>query len=90
MLNIDFNNDYAKKLKDDIAAIIKEEVEQKQNTENKEDAKTEEKTTVVIVMDQPRPDIPIGNFVFWNSDRVYLTQSQVYSLADYELGIARK
>lgn len=81
VLNIDATNVDAKKLKADIAVATKEEVQQNQNTE--------EKTTVVIIMDQPRPDISIGNFVFWNSDRVYLTENQVYSLSNYELGIAR-
>lgn len=86
VLRIDANNADAKKLKYDIAAATKEEVKKE---EVKQDQNTEDKTTVVIIMDQPRPDISIGNFVFWNSDRVYLTQSQVYSLTNDELGIAR-
>lgn len=89
VLKIDSNNVIAKKLKDDIAAKIKEEAEAKIKDEVEQKQSDEEKTTVVIIMDQPRPDVAIGNFIFWNSDRVYLTQSQVYSLTNYELGIAR-
>lgn len=79
VLQVDPNNTDAKKIKDDIAEATKRD--SKQNTQNN--------TMVVIIRDQPRPDVYYGNFIFWNSDRVYLSKSQVYSLTDYQLGIAR-
>ena len=88
VFKLDANNADAKKLRDDIAAAKKGEVKQNQN-EVKQNQNIVDNTTIVIICDQPRPDVYYGNFIFWNSDRVYLTESQVYSLSNYQLGIAR-
>lgn len=73
---------------------VKEEVEQ-QNAKNDnkdvninitEDSKPD---PVVIVQEKPQPVYYSSDFIFPQSRTEYLSQSQVSSLSDYQLGIAR-
>lgn len=73
---------------------VKEEVErQKAKNDNKdvninitEDSKPD---PVVIVQENPQPVYYSSDFIFPQSSTKYLSQSQVSSLSDYQLGIAR-
>jgi len=74
------------------------EVKQNRNAEDKskvtvnitnETPKTHNKTDVVVIRGPIPVDINNGSFVFLNSYCSYLTQNQVSSLTDYQLGIAR-
>ena len=73
---------------------VKEEVE-RQNAKNDnkdvninitEDSKPD---PVVIVQEKPQPVYYSSDFIFPQSSTEYLSQSQVSSLSDYQLGIAR-
>ena len=73
---------------------VKEEVE-RQNAKNDnkdvninitEDSKPD---PVVIVQENPQPVYYSSDFIFPQSSTKYLSQSQVSSLSDYQLGIAR-
>ena len=73
---------------------VKEEVK-RQNAKNDnkdvninitEDSKPD---PVVIVQEKPQPVYYISDFIFPQSSTEYLSQSQVSSLSDYQLGIAR-
>ena len=73
---------------------VKEEVE-RQNAKNDnkdvninitEDSKPD---PVVIVQENPQPVYYSSDFIFQQSSTEYLSQSQVSSLSDYQLGIAR-
>lgn len=50
---------------------------------------TPSKQDVVVIREPSQIHVYSGSFVFPSSDRVYLTPSQVSSLTNYELGIAR-
>ena len=63
---------------------VKEEVE-RQNAKT-EDSKPD---SVVIVQEKPQPVYYSSDFIFPQSSTEYLSQSQVSSLSDYQLGIAR-
>lgn len=77
--------------------ISQEEAKQDKNTEGKatvnvninEVPQRYNKPNVVIIKEPSQTAVYNGSFVFWNSDCAYLTQSQVASLTNYELGIAR-
>ena len=73
---------------------VKEEVE-RQNAKNDnkdvninitEDSKPD---PVIIVQEKPQPVYYSSDFIFPQSSIEYLSQSQVSSLSDYQLGIAR-
>ena len=73
---------------------VKEEVE-RQNAKNDnkdvninitEDSKPD---PVIIVPEKPQPVYYSSDFIFPQSSTEYLSQSQVSSLSDYQLGIAR-
>ena len=73
---------------------VKEEVE-RQNAKNDnkdvnvnitEDSKPD---PVIIVQEKPQPVYYSSDFIFLQSSTEYLSQSQVSSLSDYQLGIAR-
>jgi hypothetical protein len=50
---------------------------------------TQNNKDVVVIRDPIPVDISNGDFIFPNSDHAYLTQNQVSSLNNYQLGIAR-
>lgn len=58
---------------------------------NTQPAQTENKTNVIIIKEREAPQAPAynGSFVFPDSDCTYLTENQVASLSNYQLGIAR-
>ena len=73
---------------------VKEEVE-RQNAKNDnkdvninitEDSKPD---PVIILQEKPQPVYYSSDFIFPQSSTEYLSQSQVSSLSDYQLGIAR-
>jgi len=73
------------------------EIKQNQNTDDNptvkvninETPQTPSKTDVVVIREPSQTRVYSGSFVFSNSDCAYLTQSQVSSLTNYQLGIAR-
>ena len=69
---------------------VKEEVERQNakdvNINITEDSKPD---PVVIVQEKPQPVYYSSDFIFPQSSTEYLSQSQVSSLSDYQLGIAR-
>lgn len=77
---------------------VKEETKQAQNTEDKPNVtvnitndtpQTNNKKEIIYIRDPIPTNISNGGFIFPNSAYSYLTQNQVSSLTNYELGIAR-
>lgn len=77
---------------------VKEETKQDQNTEDKPNVtvnitndtpQTNNKKEIIYIRDPIPINISNGGFIFPNSAYSYLTQNQVSSLTNYELGIAR-
>lgn len=78
--------------------VAKEETKQDQNTEDKPNVtvnitndtpQTNNKKEIIYIRDPIPINISNGGYIFPNSAYSYLTQSQVSSLSNYELGIAR-
>ena len=73
---------------------VKEEVERQNAKNDNKDVninitKDSKPDPVVIVQENPQPVYYSSDFIFPQSSTEYLSQSQVSSLSDYQLGIAR-